>query len=53
MKAGLLMNVVCVLTICLAINTYAVPLFNLNKFPDWARDTFFSYLVLHENLVLH
>ena len=36
MKAGFVMNLVCVVTICLSINTYAVPLFGLNIFPDWA-----------------
>jgi len=36
MKAGLVMNFVCVFTIALSINTYAVPLFGLNEFPDWA-----------------
>ena len=31
------MNVVCVLTVCMSINSYAVPLFNLDTFPAWAR----------------
>jgi len=38
MKAGLVMNFVCVITIVLAVNTYAIPLFALNTFPDWASD---------------
>jgi sodium-dependent dicarboxylate transporter 2/3/5 len=37
MKAGMVMNIVCVFTIAIAINTYAIPLFGLNHFPDWAR----------------
>ena len=36
MKAGFVMNIICVFTLCLSINTYAVPLFGLNEFPDWA-----------------
>jgi len=36
MKAGFLMNIVCLITVALSINTYAVPLFDLNSFPDWA-----------------
>ena len=36
MKAGFVMNFICVITLCLSINTYAVPLFGLNSFPAWA-----------------
>ena len=36
MKAGFLMNFVCVIIICICINTYAIPLFSLNTFPHWA-----------------
>ena len=36
MKAGFLMNFVCVITIALSINSYALPLFGVNEFPDWA-----------------
>ena len=36
MKAGFLMNFVCVGIICICINTYAIPLFGLNNFPEWA-----------------
>jgi len=35
MKAGLGMNIVTVLTTLLAINSYAVPLFGLDSFPEW------------------
>jgi len=38
MKAGFVMNMICVITLCLAINTYAVPLFGLHTFPDWAAE---------------
>jgi len=30
------MNLICVVTLCVSINTYAVPLFGLNQFPAWA-----------------
>jgi len=36
MKAGFPMNLVCVTIICVCINSYAIPLFSLNSFPEWA-----------------
>jgi len=36
MKAGFIMNVICVLTTWGAINTYGVPMFGLSEFPAWA-----------------
>ena len=36
MKAGFPMNLVCVTIICASINSYAIPLFSLNSFPEWA-----------------
>jgi len=39
MKAGVVMNFVCCGFIVLAINSYAIPLFGLDTFPDWARVT--------------
>ena len=36
MKAGFVMNLICVVTLVISINTYAVPLFSLNQFPEWA-----------------
>jgi len=36
MKAGFVMNLICVITLCISINSYAVPLFGLNNFPEWA-----------------
>jgi len=36
MKAGFLMNVVCVITTSIAINTYGSLMFDLGSFPDWA-----------------
>jgi sodium-dependent dicarboxylate transporter 2/3/5 len=36
MKAGIIMNVICVLTTWGAINTYGVPMFGLSEFPAWA-----------------
>jgi len=39
MKAGVIMNVICVLTTWGAINTYGVPMFGLSEFPAWADMT--------------
>ena len=39
MKAGFVMNLLCVITLSISINSYAVPLFDLNTFPDWANAT--------------
>ncbi|XP_074119795.1 solute carrier family 13 member 2 [Sminthopsis crassicaudata] len=36
-KAGFLLNIIGVLTISLAINTWAYPIFKLDQFPSWAR----------------
>ncbi|NXC51219.1 S13A2 protein, partial [Penelope pileata] len=38
-KAGFVLNILGVLTITLAINTWASSLFNLNTFPTWANAT--------------
>uniref|UniRef100_A0ACB8ED83 Uncharacterized protein n=1 Tax=Sphaerodactylus townsendi TaxID=933632 RepID=A0ACB8ED83_9SAUR len=38
-KAGWMLNMLGVLTINLAINTWAYPLFNLDRFPAWANST--------------
>uniref|UniRef100_A0A6J0UEU5 Solute carrier family 13 member 2 n=1 Tax=Pogona vitticeps TaxID=103695 RepID=A0A6J0UEU5_9SAUR len=38
-KAGCVLNVLGVLTITLAINTWASPLFDLHHFPSWANST--------------
>jgi len=37
MKAGFVMNLICVITLVISINSYAVPLFGLDEFPDWAQ----------------
>ena len=34
--AGFGMNIVTVLTTAVAINTYAIPIFSLDTFPEWA-----------------
>ena len=39
MKAGFVMNILCVITLSVAINSYAVPLFDLKTFPDWAGNS--------------
>ena len=38
MKAGFVMNLICVITLVVSINSYAVPLFGLDEFPDWAQE---------------
>jgi len=37
LKAGMMMNLICATVLILAINTYGVPLFGLDQYPDWAR----------------
>jgi sodium-dependent dicarboxylate transporter 2/3/5 len=36
MKAGFGMNIITVITTLIAINTYAMPLYGLDAFPEWA-----------------
>ena len=36
MKAGFGMNIITVITTLIAINTYAIPLYGLDAFPEWA-----------------
>ncbi|XP_015684762.1 solute carrier family 13 member 2-like, partial [Protobothrops mucrosquamatus] len=36
-KAGFMLNILGVLTIMLAINTWGIPMFNLHQFPAWAH----------------
>ncbi|XP_071481195.1 Na(+)/citrate cotransporter-like [Diadema antillarum] len=38
-KAGLMMNIACVLVSNLSLNTLGVWVFNVNTFPDWANGT--------------
>ncbi|KAI9538546.1 hypothetical protein NQZ68_012198 [Dissostichus eleginoides] len=38
-KAGLILNILGVITINIAINTWGVAMFNLNEFPSWANVT--------------
>ena len=38
MKAGLPLNLVCILTTNIAINTYGAALFGLGSFPEWASE---------------
>ena len=39
MRVGVVMNIVCVIVNMVAINTYGVPMFDLNQFPEWANKT--------------
>jgi sodium-dependent dicarboxylate transporter 2/3/5 len=36
MKAGFVMNVICVVTTNIAVNTYGSALFGLGELPEWA-----------------
>jgi len=36
-KAGIVMNIVCLLVLQLAVNTWAHAYFNLDEFPHWAE----------------
>uniref|UniRef100_A0A8D1AW03 Solute carrier family 13 member 2 n=1 Tax=Sus scrofa TaxID=9823 RepID=A0A8D1AW03_PIG len=36
-RAGLMLNIVGVLVITLAINSWSIPMFNLHHYPSWAR----------------
>ncbi len=36
MKAGIGLNIVTLITTAIAINTYAIPIFGLDTFPEWA-----------------
>jgi len=40
MKAGFLMNCVCLLVLQLALNTWGTTYFNLNEYPIWAMSGF-------------
>merc|ERR1712061_523993 len=37
MKAGFVMNIICIATTWVAMNTYGVAMFSLDSFPPWAR----------------
>ena len=37
MKAGVVMNILCLLVLQLTINTWTYAYFNLGEYPDWAR----------------
>jgi len=37
MRAGIVMNVICVFTTWGAINTYGIPMFSLSSYPSWAN----------------
>uniref|UniRef100_A0A6Q2X0X4 Solute carrier family 13 member 1 n=1 Tax=Esox lucius TaxID=8010 RepID=A0A6Q2X0X4_ESOLU len=36
-KAGIGVNVICVLAVLFAVTTWGIPLFDLDTYPDWAR----------------
>ena len=39
MKAGFLMNIFCVIVICVMTETLGVYMFDLYSFPEWANST--------------
>ena len=36
MKGGIGLNIITLITTAIAINTYAIPIFGLDEFPEWA-----------------
>ncbi|KAK3083723.1 hypothetical protein FSP39_002021 [Pinctada imbricata] len=36
-KVGFLINILCVIVVTLAINTYGIPYFGLDSYPEWAK----------------
>lgn len=36
-RAGFMLNIIGVLVITLAINTWSIPMFDLHRFPSWAQ----------------
>ncbi|XP_018018962.1 solute carrier family 13 member 5 isoform X2 [Hyalella azteca] len=47
MKAGIMMNVICVVVQTLMINTLGQAMFGVRDFPDWANETVTSSAALH------
>lgn len=37
MKVGFVLNIACVVVLTVAVNTYGIPFFKLDEFPDWAE----------------
>ena len=48
-QAGFLMNLVCVVTVAISINTYAVPLFDLNRSEKRAPQVFVNVFFFYFN----
>ncbi|XP_003469782.1 solute carrier family 13 member 2 [Cavia porcellus] len=48
-QAGFLLNIIGVLVIMLAINSWSIPIFNLHTFPSWAQSNFTHCLPGHTN----
>jgi len=53
MKVGFMLNILCIITSMVAINTYGVVLFNLDQFPDWANKTIGCADLEHNTTLLH
>lgn len=43
MKAGFIMNLICIVTTNFAINTYGSPMFKLQEMPEWATALALTY----------
>uniref|UniRef100_A0A8C3W450 Solute carrier family 13 member 2 n=1 Tax=Catagonus wagneri TaxID=51154 RepID=A0A8C3W450_9CETA len=48
-RAGLMLNILGVLVITLAINSWSIPMFNLHHFPSWARSNVTACGVIEAN----
>jgi len=53
MKVGFMLNILCIITNMLAINTYGVSIFNLDQFPDWANNTIVCADLEHNTTLFH
>ena len=48
-----MLNILCIITNMLAINTYGVSIFNLDQFPDWANNTIVCADLEHNTTLFH
>ena len=45
-KTGIVMNILGILTVSLAMNTWGLAMFSLDSYPDWARPANMSSAVI-------
>lgn len=36
-KVGFILNIICVVVVTVAVNTWGIPYYKLDEFPDWAE----------------